>query len=107
MFVFVDSAVFILFSEFIMSCIMMFLATFREILLPSSGKVCECMCGIMCSQDRNILRSFLIGLLWLRICMEPYLLADFCGLRLMMRYFWRLLSLLCFLVVLVCKYLVI
>ena len=47
----------ILSSEFIMSesC---FSATFREIFLPSSGKVCECVCGIyVFSEDRNILRS--------------------------------------------------
>ena len=37
--VFVDSVVFIVFSEFIMSLIIMFLVTVREIFLPSSGKV--------------------------------------------------------------------
>ena len=31
-----------------------FSATFREILLPSSGKVCECVSGIMCSQRIEI-----------------------------------------------------
>ena len=41
MFVFVDSVVFILFLS--LSCLesLCFSATFREILLPSSGKVCE------------------------------------------------------------------
>ena len=35
-----------------------FSATFRETFLPSSGKVCKCVCGIyVFSEDRNILRS--------------------------------------------------
>ena len=42
MFVFVHLVVFILFSKFIMSLII-FSATFPEILLPSSGRVYECV----------------------------------------------------------------
>ena len=54
MFVFVDSVVSILFLS--LSCLesYCFSATFREILLPSSGKVCECVSGIMCLQRIEI-----------------------------------------------------
>ena len=54
MFVFVDSVVSILFLSF--SCLesKCFSATFREILLPSSGKVCECVSGVMCLQRIEI-----------------------------------------------------
>ena len=42
---------------FSLSCLeSCFTATFREILLPSSGKVCECVCGIyVFTEDRNII----------------------------------------------------
>ena len=87
MFVFVDSVVFILFSEFIMNhnvfrrrsrdispIIRLFFPIIRQGVY---------VCGIyVFAEDRNILRSFLIGRLWLRTCMEPYLLADLCGLSL-------------------------
>ena len=40
----------------------MFLVTFREILLPSSGKVCEHVCGIyVFAEGQNILRLTLVA----------------------------------------------
>ena len=54
MFVFVDSVVFVLFLS--LSCLeSCFSVTFLEILLPSSGKVCECVCCIyVFAEEQNI-----------------------------------------------------
>ena len=73
MFVFVNSALFILFPEFIMSWIIMIFHDVLRDTSPSSEmvcvyacvcvRVCVCVCVCVCVfiEDRNILMSFLIG----------------------------------------------
>ena len=91
MFVFADSVVFILFLS--LPCLERFSATFREILLPSSGKMCDAMqSGIfaqramvdqaregLCYQSRNLM--FLICLTWKKIdSWFIFVLISFCNL---------------------------